>query len=147
MVLLLCCAASAQSKSAADLDGHIQDQSGAIVVGAKIEISSFSNRHSAVSDTNGHFAFQGLLPGNYSITVTKKNFKPARINGLSVAAGKPVSLKLSLHSGRTEEVVTCDSAVAIDVSSTSVQSNIIVADCTNHPLNGIAHGRSVTDLF
>jgi hypothetical protein len=146
MVLLVCCTASAQSKGMADLDGRIQDQSGAIVAGATIEISSFNSRHSAVSDTNGHFTFQGLLPGTYSITVTKKDFKPARRIGLRVAAGKPLSVKMSLHAGRSETFATCDPASAIDVTSTSVQRDIGTG-CTNYSFDSIPHGRSVTDLF
>jgi len=147
MTLLLCCASLGQAKDIAELAGGIKDKSGAVVPGARIEISSFASKRFAISDVNGHFAFDGLPPGTYSVIVTKKNFKPAKINGLRLTTEKPVSIKLSLHSGRTEEFVTCDSAVGIDVSSSSVQRNIVVADCTNHSLDGIPRGRSVTDLF
>jgi Carboxypeptidase regulatory-like domain len=60
------------------LSGTIQDSSGAVIVGARIEITGGDLNQPLVlsSDAVGKFASPDLKPGTYSLRVTHDGFEP-----------------------------------------------------------------------
>src|SRR3979490_280256 len=76
-LVLLCLMAPARLFSQT-LSGTIQDSSGAVIVGARIEISEGDLIQPIVlySDSVGKFASPDLKPGRYSLRVTRNGFEP-----------------------------------------------------------------------
>ena len=75
-ILVLLCLFSAASVSADTITGTIKDPSGAVVVGARIEITGGNLAQPLVlaSDESGKFAAPNLTPGKYSVRATKDGF-------------------------------------------------------------------------
>src|SRR5579863_5089897 len=60
------------------ISGSVQDPSGAVVAGARIEITGTNLAQPIVitSDANGNFASPDLKPGTYSVRVVQEGFEP-----------------------------------------------------------------------
>src|ERR1700739_20776 len=58
--------------------GSVQDQTGAIIPGASIELMNLDTgvSQTAVADGAGNFHFEALVRGNYQATVTAQGFQP-----------------------------------------------------------------------
>ncbi|HEY0701630.1 MAG TPA: carboxypeptidase-like regulatory domain-containing protein, partial [Candidatus Acidoferrales bacterium] len=77
------------------ISGTVKDPSGAVVVGARIEISGASLAQPLVlaSDATGKFTVPDLEPGKYSVHVTKDGFEDLTVAiDLSGAADLPLNL-------------------------------------------------------
>ncbi|HYL74095.1 MAG TPA: carboxypeptidase regulatory-like domain-containing protein [Bryobacteraceae bacterium] len=62
--------------SAATIQGTVLDPSGAVVAGAEVTVSGAASASRTVqTDSKGHFAVDGLTPGEYLITVRQPGFE------------------------------------------------------------------------
>jgi len=103
-VALVCFCLMAPALSLAQtLSGTIQDSSGAVIVGARIEISGGDLVQPAVlsSDGLGKFASPDLKPGAYSLRVTHDGFEP-----LLKTVDLQASLQLQLTLAVAQQQVT-----------------------------------------
>ena len=78
LALLLLCVASPALLHAETIAGTVLDPSGAVIVGARIEISGgeLSQPIIVSSDARGRFVSPDLKPGSYSLRVTRQGFEP-----------------------------------------------------------------------
>lgn len=65
------------------LYGTVTDANGALVAGAKVELSGTVS-HSATSDSDGGFSFTGLPAGTYSLNVTGSGMKPVQVRDIEL---------------------------------------------------------------
>ena len=72
----------AQFKS--KMTGTVVDSSGAVVVGAHVTFATDGGSQSqqVLSDSNGQFAFDGLIPGAFRLTVEAEGFAPQISSGI-----------------------------------------------------------------
>src|SRR5262245_18249573 len=77
LLLLLLCLAAAKDLKADTISGTVKDPSGAVVVGARIEITGGSLAQALVltSDESGKFTAADLIAGKYTVRVTKGGFE------------------------------------------------------------------------
>src|SRR5579862_294589 len=89
--------ALAQNTTSGALTGTITDSSGAIVPAARVELreNTKGSTQAAATDTDGRYSFPFLRPGSYSVTVTKKDFAPAKIQ-VDVFVGPAATLNVVL---------------------------------------------------
>jgi len=87
------------------ISGTIQDPSGAVIAGARIEITGGDLTQPIVlsSDGQGKFASPDLKPGTYSVRVTREGFEPL-VKAVNVPAAEPLQLTLSI--ARQQETVS-----------------------------------------
>jgi hypothetical protein len=78
LTLLFLCLASSVLLHAESISGTVVDPSGALIVGAHIEITGASVSQTIVitSDGQGKFVSPDLKPGSYSLRVTREGFEP-----------------------------------------------------------------------
>src|SRR5689334_6795720 len=78
LALLLLCLTSSVCLHAESISGKVLDPSGAVIVGARIEIRGGELTQPIVlsSDEQGKFVSSDLKPGNYSLRVTREGFEP-----------------------------------------------------------------------
>jgi len=135
--------ASAESSVRGNLAGTVTDPSGAVIQGAQITIMGPIGEKTATTDAEGRFLFQVLIPGSYSVKVTKDGFKTADIKAAQVDTGKTATIAVKLELGASSTVVEVTAAtVAVDTTSTAVQTNLSDNFYENVPV-----GRNVTGLF
>jgi hypothetical protein len=91
--------------SAQTISGTVQDPSGAVIAGARIEITGGELTAPIVlsSDGLGKFASPGLKPGTYSLRVTREGFEPLEKTVDLSAAGQ---LQLTLSIARQQEAIS-----------------------------------------
>jgi hypothetical protein len=124
----------------------VTDQTGAVVVGANVKISSASREvKTAVSDNKGNYGFPGLPAGSYNISVTMAGFKPFQTEGLALAAGQSLPFDVSLEpAGQTTEVnVEGQTAGQVQTENAQVEGTITQKEVTSFALNG----RNFTQLI
>ncbi len=87
--------------------GILADQSGAVLRGATLEISSAgsSATRTAVTDDRGRYVFEAVPEGRYRVSASSAGFDPAVRDDVIVAAGHEVVLDFVLTIARQEASV------------------------------------------
>src|SRR5438270_2476925 len=103
--LLLLCVMSPVLLHAETISGTVFDPSGAVIVGARIEISGGDLSQPIIfsSDERGRFVSPDLKPGNYSLRVTREGFEPL-VKTVDLHGIAELELKLAIAKQR--ETVT-----------------------------------------
>ena len=103
--------ANAQSGGSTSVSGTVVDPSGAVVPNAAVEIhnpvSAFDR--TAPTDNAGKFTIPNVPFNPYHLTVTAQGFA-AYSQDIDVRSAVPVSLKISLTVGASNETVTVEAA-------------------------------------
>src|SRR5450759_3930806 len=109
IVLAAASTAQAQGNVTGALRGTVKDDSGAILPGATVEISSpalIGGVKALTSDERGEFRATGLASGLYTITVTLQGFQTVRREGIRVEVGQQFDVDFVLKVGAVKETVT-----------------------------------------
>ena len=136
--LVLASCALAQSDRAT-LVGTVSDASGAVIVGATVEIrSSATGLHRDVqTGSSGNYVFASLPIGSYTVTITQKGFNNATIKDVRLQVGDARTLDVTLQvSGGTTTVSVESQATALERESATVGTVIGSQQMREIPLNG-----------
>ena len=100
--------ALAAQLGAAGMTGVVRDASGAPAPGATVTLAAVDGGRTAVSVTSdaGLYAFSGLNPAPYRLTVTLQGFRTVTRGALALRTGETVRLDLTLVVGDVSELVT-----------------------------------------
>jgi len=149
IVLTLCAAfaspAMAQSESSArgSLSGLVYDSSQSLVPGAEVTITGPIGNATQNTSGQGSFLFSALIPGFYSVKVSKAGFKISEVGKIEVLINKTTSVSVTLEPGAVTQVVEVASAsLTIDTSASSVNSSLADTFYENIPI-----ARGVANLF
>jgi hypothetical protein len=118
--------------------GSVQDQTGAAIPAASIELASSDSglSRTAVADSTGNFRFIAIPRGNYTATVTAAGFEK-EVQPFVVQVSQDVNLVFKLKAGSVSESITVtDAAPIVDVSTSSTGSVIQAEQIEELPLNG-----------
>jgi len=113
--------------STSRLEGTIQDESGAVIPGAKVEAANTKTgiATQVSSDAAGRYIFQSLVPGLYNVSVEAAGFRKAVLPKLTLNVGDTVTQVMKLEIGSVVEAVTVE-ANALRVQTADAQlSNIV----------------------
>jgi Carboxypeptidase regulatory-like domain len=116
--LMLFPALPPQAGTAESMCGIVQDQSGASVSGAALELRTANTRLDRTTDAGGQFCFRPLGPGEYEFTVQARGFRTNQ-QKVIVHAGESMRLTISLGLEAVAEQVTVAEGSA-DVSSLNI---------------------------
>jgi hypothetical protein len=107
LALLMLCVASPALLHAETISGTVLDPSGAVIVGARIEISGGDLSQPIIfsSDARGRFVSPDLKPGNYSLRVTREGFEPL-VKTVELHGTAELELKLAIAKQREEVIVS-----------------------------------------
>ena len=100
----------AQSSGSGAISGVLTDPSGAVVVGAEITVRNLQTGESRVvhSTSGGAYTINSLLPGDYSVEVSKTGFKTTMVSPFTVHTTNIEALNIKLQVGATTESVTVE---------------------------------------
>ena len=113
LALIVCFVAEGQTPSRFVISGMVQDQSGAAIVGARVELddASTTGKQSTTTDQTGRFEFKRIASGTYRLQVSSTGFESSK---LDVTVGSqspaPLQLVLAIASLRQETTVTSEPA-------------------------------------
>ena len=118
------------------IQGQVKDQTGAVIPGAKVTISSTALIRSldAMSDSEGYYKFPTTPVGSYTVSVTRQGFKTVKNENVIVLLGKTTTVDLELPAGEVSESVTVTAGgETIDLTSTKTATNITEKFMENTP--------------
>jgi Carboxypeptidase regulatory-like domain/TonB dependent receptor len=127
--LVICVAALAvfAQQNRASLRGSIKDELGATIVGASVTITDATGQvRTVVSNEEGVYQFNGLVPGKYTVRATAKGFAPSSDSEIEIKGGARQSMDLTLKVTIDEQKVTvaAESPVSTDASANGNQTVI-----------------------
>jgi hypothetical protein len=128
------------------IGGLVTDQTGAVLVGATIEVRSASGvMQTAVSDDKGNYAIRGLPAGSYNIKVTMKGFKSFEAPGVALATEQslPLDALLEPATEQTEVNVSGQGVGQVETETSQVSGTITEKEVLSLGLNG----RNFTQLI
>ncbi len=98
----------AQTAVTGAITGYVKDPSGAVLTDASVEATNTATAVTDQTTTNlvGLYRFPSLLPGTYSITVTKAGFEKYVRQDVTVEAGTAVPIDATLTIGAATATVT-----------------------------------------
>ena len=122
---LLPCLLMGQTQSR--LAGLVTDDSGAVVVGARVTARNVQTGVTTTATTGeaGNYLFPALLPGGYEVSVEKAGFKRAVQAGLTLETGITRTVDLRLSVGAVSETVEVKAQAALLESETSSVGQLI----------------------
>lgn len=121
------------------LTGEVTDESGALVVGAKIVARNTATNieRDTISNEHGRYSIQFLNPGTYDITAEQSGFKRRVFRGVVLEVNQTAELHIKLEVGELAQEVSVDaSAPLLQTSESSVGSVIAQKQVHELPLNG-----------
>src|SRR5258705_3793478 len=125
--------------NAADLQGVVRDQSGAVVNGATVTARNVGTNTSKTTTTNddGGYLIVNLVPGDYEVTVEAANFKKSVLPDVKLTVGQRADLDIALEVGQVSEVVTVSGASAelVETSKTAIATTVDLQRIENLPIN------------
>ena len=123
-----------------DLVVNVTDPSGAVVSGAKLELTQTETniKFQGQTDSLGNFLFSDLKPGGYSLDVTTAGFQKANITDISIAIGQRarVAAKLTVGAMTQEVTVSVAAETLLNAESANVGQVVNGEPIIDLPLNG-----------
>jgi hypothetical protein len=125
--------------NAADLQGVVRDQSGAVVNGATVTARNVGTNTTKTTTSNddGGYLIVNLVPGDYEVTVEAANFKKSVLPDVKLTVGQRADLDIALEVGQVSEVVTVSGATAelVETSKTAIATTVDLQRIENLPIN------------
>ncbi|MGD0308111.1 MAG: TonB-dependent receptor [Acidobacteriota bacterium] len=125
-VVLLCAGILMAQQETARVLGTVKDQSGAVVPGAAVIVKNVNTNaeRSTITGNDGSYVVTNLLPGNYSVSVTKTGFNPSQ-KQVVLTVGGVTSADFALTVGATQTtVIVTEAAEQVDTVTQTLSSVI-----------------------
>lgn len=131
--------ALAQIATTGQLVGTVQDQSGAVLAGIEVQLQNDDTKASltATSSADGGFVFPTLLPGTYTLTVTKQGFETTAYKNIVINAARTTNQTVMMKIGAvTQTVEVQGEAQVLHTTTTTVSSTVDQKYLQDLPLPG-----------
>jgi hypothetical protein len=130
--LALCAVTLLAQSERGTITGTVQDASGAVVPGAKVNLTNTQTGVSVNIPTNeaGDFTVPQLQPGIYNIRVEKDGFRPASLTNIALNASQTVRADTTLEIGAAAQAIEVNAnAIALsteNAKTTTTMNNKLV---------------------
>jgi hypothetical protein len=127
--MLLTLLAQAQTATTATIVGAVTDAAGAVLVGAEVELVNTATNQSLkqTTDESGKYVFPSVLPGVYTLTVTKPGFRKASLQDVKVDVAKSYNFNIPLEVGDVVQTVVITATTGAELQTTdSTVGNVIL---------------------
>src|SRR5262245_46359470 len=145
-ILVLVVAASAWAQAVAELNGRVNDESGAVLPGVTVTATQSDTGFSrtAVTDGNGTYSMPNLPTGPYRLEMSLQGFRTYVQTGIVLQVGATPTINAVMAVGNLEETVSVEAAAPlVDVRSAGISEVVDQERIVELPLQG----RQVTDLI
>jgi hypothetical protein len=129
--LILGCLATAVFATAAHaqtIAGTVRDESGAVLPGVTVDVSSpalIEKTRSGATDGSGQYRIVSLSPGTYTVTFTLQGFSSVKRDGIQLTGTFTATVNADLKVGSVAETITVSGATPlVDVQSVTKQTVI-----------------------
>jgi outer membrane receptor protein involved in Fe transport len=137
--------ALAQAAKAA-VNGTVQDNSGAVIPGAKVVLHNNDQNVDRTISTNevGVYVIPDIIPGNYNLTASKEGFNNAQESNITLVVNQTATFNFTLAPGSVTQTISVQAkAVSLEASTAELGVAIVKTEVNDLPLNG----RNFTQLL
>src|SRR5262245_34791363 len=138
-LLLTASMTQAQIATTGQIVGAVQDQSGSVIPGVELQLQNDDTKavQTISGSEDGGFVFPTLLPGSYTLTVTKQGFETTVYKGLVVNAARTTNQTAILKVGAVTQTVEVQSeASVLHTTATTVSGTVDQKYLQDLPLPG-----------
>jgi hypothetical protein len=139
VVLLVLVAPLHAQEGAASINGTVTDQSGALIPGARVVLTSAETGQSreTVTVDNGTYVFPLLPVGTYSLTCSRNGFKAETRPSVTITADERATVDFSLEVGQVNQSVeVAASAERLNTTNGTLGQVVQESTMVELPLNG-----------
>jgi hypothetical protein len=129
--------------------GRVTDPQQAALPGVTITATNTGTllKLETVTDATGDYTFRNVPPGIYDLTVSLTGFKELRQTGLSVSAGNPKRINITLELGGVQETITVTAETTlIKTEKADLSTELTGRVVTTLPLNQYRNYQSLLNL-
>jgi hypothetical protein len=122
---------SAQGTGAGTIAGVVRDESGAVLPGVGVEVSSpvlIEKVRATVTDTDGSYRVSELRPGAYAVVFTLPGFAVLRHEGIEITSNFTANINAVLKVSTLEETITVTGETPLVDTSTATQRTTITRE-------------------
>src|SRR5208337_2708713 len=136
----------------ATITGTVTDQSGAVIVGASVTVTSVETgaRYTGESNAAGIYRVSGLPIGTYSVEYERNGFKKLTRSGLALGTAQVAEINVNMVPGAVTEVVQVTTApVMLETETTDIATAMTANSMKDLPLdiNASGVGRDITNFI
>jgi hypothetical protein len=109
LICLLCGTYAWPQAGTGELTGMVTDPTGAVIVGATLELSNSDTGsvRSTITSAAGVYRFVALpVVGTYSLSIRQAGFKAFKVEGISISVGTTVTRDIRLEVGAPSETIS-----------------------------------------
>ncbi|MBA3762072.1 MAG: TonB-dependent receptor [Chthoniobacterales bacterium] len=131
------------------LVGHVEDQSGAVIVGARVVATDIERGTSRETVTNdeGNYTISSMEPGNYRVEVERQGFGTFTVKSTEVAINTTVRVDAKLQAGGVAETVEVSGEpTLLKTDRGDISQQITQEQVENLPLSPDRNFQSVVEL-
>ncbi len=113
----------------ATLGGRVFDATGGVIPGAEIVVTAEATgvKQQTITNNEGNWIMQFLIPGPYSFTVSVPGFKTTERKGFTLQAADNKQIDVKLEVGEVSEVVEVQAEVPL-IDTTSATSGTVITE-------------------
>ncbi len=130
--------------------GNVQDESGAVVPGVTVAITSkdTGQRRETITNELGNYSFPNLLPGIYEIRATLQRFSTFNKTNLSVSTNNVTRVDAQMKVGKITEVVSVKAdATILQTDTASVRGEFSAKEILTASLNVYRNYQALLNLI
>lgn len=150
LTLAIGATAYAQGSIFSTLSGTVVDSEGLPIPGASVKIrnNGTGQEIDLISGGDGGFTAPNINSGSYSVTVELAGFRTTTLSSVSVAAGIPTAVKVTMQVGTIAENITVvgESATVVQSQSPAISTNLTGQQIQSLPLTSRNALDSLTSL-
>ncbi len=131
LILSFACAVQVRGQQTqGSITGVVQDVSGAVVPGAQVKATNSDTNLQMTATTNqrGSYAFFGVPPGTYSVTITKAGFKAETYSAIEVDSNRTATVNAKLAPGEATTSITVNATPLMN--QTNATTGYVVSKAT-----------------
>lgn len=135
-VFLLATASLFAQVQGARVEGVVQDSSGAVIPGAKLQIVNTRTQvqQEVQTDAQGYYIFPLLQPGFYNLTVEAGGFKKATLTNIELNVGMTIRQDVPLEVGAVvDSIVVESSSIRVQTTEGTIQRSVTLRDIDTLP--------------
>jgi hypothetical protein len=127
--------ALAQGTNLGTIRGTVTDANGAVVAGAKVQVTDLATdlSRAITTDSDGNYEITGLRSGSYKVNVTASGFRSTTINTVALRGGGTVRTDASLQVGAATESVEVTGTTQINLETPTIAAQLTARDIQELP--------------
>ncbi len=121
------------------MNGTVTDSSGSVVAGAEVIAKDVATQSASTTQSKGDgtFVINGLVPGIYTLTVSKKGFKSFTESQIELHPAIVATINATLNVGDVgTEISVIASSTEVQTTTSEVSGQVSGAQTSELPLNG-----------